>query len=877
MHALSLTPSSTASPTASHTQPLNANMRHNHQNYLPDQIQNNSTPRHAPRNGPSAPLSNATSVRSPVISAEGHWRHQVPVNAHHGYKEQEDSVELVNYQKNAMNAEDEMDEDGEYLDEIYMIIDAIVPRTDDSSLPALTFRVWFLGLIFGALICAINTLFTFRTNQVLITPFITVLLAYPIGMFMAKFLPFGVLNPGSFNYKEHALIYVICSCMSSTPYALYNIIGQKYQLYQDDLKLISCFCFALVTQVFGYGFAGLTRRYLVRPAAMLWPSNFATIAMLNSLHGKDDLSKGRYPMSRFKFFWLAASAMFFFTFLPQYVAPMLGAVSILCLAFRSSTDANTRKIALALGSSSPGAGMGFLSITFDWSLYTSVYFPITTPLWAILNQFIGSYLLLWIVVPLCWWFNAFGGDRLVGADTIYGFALNSPYLYDKNGSYVDNRNLVMQDPSNTANLMLNQQFYDSLKPFYITTAFAMQYVTAFVVFVAAIVHVSLWYGRDIWHRFRATMRDLDSEDIHAQLMDVYPDVPDWWYYSILLVTAVMGIAVCQFGGFDLPWWGVILAILLALVSMIPIGVIQAISGQQIGLNVMSEFLIGLLLPGRIAAVMAFKTFSYMAMYQGLLLVQDLKLGHYVKIPPRAMFLCQLVSTVIGALISTAVGCGVYESFGKKTVPVSPMHPLGFVWKIQLLATDEPNSGWNSAGYDTFLSAGAIWGAIGPARFFGPESPYFKTLLGFAFGLILPVIPWMMHKVQPDGPWHLINIPLLTIMPIQPNAQQSNLIAPLVVAIIVNYFIKKYRHTWWKKYAYVMSAAFDAGSTLSILFIFFMAKYQTSYLLPFPTWFLNPADTERCLPDSVLNCLSHETMGNGFGNKYDATQDPECSG
>ncbi|KAJ3281750.1 hypothetical protein HDU76_008860, partial [Blyttiomyces sp. JEL0837] len=147
----------------------------------------------------------------------------------------------------------------------------------------------------------------------------------------------------------------------------------------------------------------------------------------------------------------------------------------------------------------------------------------------------------------------------------------------------------------------------------------MEYMASFIVFVAAIMHVVLWYGKDVWHRFRSAMRDLDSNDVHARMMDVYPDVPDLWYVILLAVNLVIGIVVCQFGGFGLPWWGVILGLALAIVSIIPIGVIQAISGQQIGLNVMSEFMIGLILPGRIAAVMAFKTLSYMAMSQGLLL------------------------------------------------------------------------------------------------------------------------------------------------------------------------------------------------------------------------------------------------------------------
>ncbi|KAJ3233621.1 hypothetical protein HDU77_000551, partial [Chytriomyces hyalinus] len=142
------------------------------------------------------------------------------------------------------------DNDDDYVDEIYDIIDAVVPRTDDPTLPANTFRVWFLGITFGILICAANTIFTFRSNYFAVTPFVTVLIAYPCGLIMAKVLPQGFLNPGKFNYKEHALIYVMTSCMASPPYALYNIVGQKYQLYQTDLSLLSGFAFAIVTQCF---------------------------------------------------------------------------------------------------------------------------------------------------------------------------------------------------------------------------------------------------------------------------------------------------------------------------------------------------------------------------------------------------------------------------------------------------------------------------------------------------------------------------------------------------------------------------------------------------------------------------------------------------
>ncbi|KAJ3024948.1 UNVERIFIED_CONTAM: hypothetical protein HDU68_007627 [Siphonaria sp. JEL0065] len=814
---------------------------------------------------PNSSIAEAT-VRAPVNSA--------PYRPYPSEKVRpsDSHIELVSMKQSQYDNVEEEDADDEYLDEIYQIIDAVVPRTDDPTLPALTFRVWLLGLTFGILLAAGNTVLSFRSNPMTISAFITVLLAYPCGIFLSKVLPEGILNPGPFNYKEHALIYVVTNAMATTPYALSNIIGQRYQLYQD-LPLVACFAFAIVTQCFGYGFAGITRRFLVRPAAMLWPSNFATIAMLNSLHSKDDISMGRYPMSRYEFFWLLTCAMFFYTFLPEYVAPMLGAISVFCFFTKVNPNATNRneKIAMVLGSSAPEGGVGFLSFTFDWSLISG-YAPITTPLWAMFNQMFGIYFFVWIVSPLCWYFDVFG-DQVVGSSSTYGFTLNSPALFDSDGMVLSTSAFVQYDPKDNITLVLNTTFYDENKPIKLTSLFAVTYMTNFIVFVAALVHVALWYGKDIWNRFRQSLRDLDSDDVHARLMDVYPDVPEWWYAALLVVTLGGGIAVCQWGGFDLPWWGVILAVSLALVSMLPLGIIQAISGQQIGLNVMSEFLIGLILPGRIAAVMSFKTFSYMAMSQGLLLVQDLKLGHYIKIPPRAMFIAQIVSTFLGAVVSVATACFVYEYFGKTEGVIDPRYPHGWYWNIQNLPDD---AGWNSSAFNTFLSAGAIWGAIGPLRFFGPGSPYFKTLIGFAVGVVLPIIPWVLHKLQPDSFWHLINIPLIVVMPTGLASSQAVYISPMIIAIIVNYYVKKYRHTWWKKYAYVMSAAFDSGSAATVLVLFFITKFNNKYTLPFPAWFMNSGDYERCLPSDMLECIDHATMGSGFGGVYDASLDtPFC--
>lgn len=56
----------------------------------------------------------------------------------------------------------------------------------------------------------------------------------------------------------------------------------------------------------------------------------------------------------------------------------------------------------------------------------------------------------------------------------------------------------------------------------------------------------------------------------------------------------------------MPVWALVLALFIAFVYIIPIGMIQAITNQQVGLNVITELIIGYALPGRPIAMMMFK-------------------------------------------------------------------------------------------------------------------------------------------------------------------------------------------------------------------------------------------------------------------------------
>ncbi len=54
---------------------------------------------------------------------------------------------------------------------------------------------------------------------------------------------------------------------------------------------------------------------------------------------------------------------------------------------------------------------------------------------------------------------------------------------------------------------------------------------------------------------------------------------------------------------NLAWWAFLLAGFISFAFALPIGIIQAVTNNQIGLNVLTEFIFGYIQPGRPLALM----------------------------------------------------------------------------------------------------------------------------------------------------------------------------------------------------------------------------------------------------------------------------------
>jgi len=200
--------------------------------------------------------------------------------------------------KNSNSEEEEEEEAEEEVNEHPIEeVRNTVPITDDPSEPCLTFRTWVLGMSSCVLLAFVNEFFNYRSSQLSIGTVLVQIASLPIGRLMASTLPerpirvpliaggrswsFS-LNPGPFSLKEHCLVTIFAGAGASGVYAL-NIIAIVKVFYRRQINPYAAMLLAQTTQLLGYGWAGLFRKFLVDSAYMWWPMNLVQVTLFRSV------------------------------------------------------------------------------------------------------------------------------------------------------------------------------------------------------------------------------------------------------------------------------------------------------------------------------------------------------------------------------------------------------------------------------------------------------------------------------------------------------------------------------------------------------------------------------------------------------------------
>ncbi|KAK9763427.1 OPT superfamily [Basidiobolus ranarum] len=402
------------------------------------------------------------------------------------------------------------DEKDPELDGIPDIVKEIVSMEDDPTLPTLTFRYFLLSFIFVGLGAFVSQLSWFRTTTAPYSLFFVQICTHWAGRWLHDVLPakeiniFGFkfnLNPGPFSIKEHVLITLSASS-GATSNLREIIVSVKDLFYHEQMHPLGAIALMISTIWTGYSFAALARNFLIYDPDLIWPSALMQTTLYRTLRsdGVFDASSRK----QMKIFWFVLAGVFVWEFFPEYIFPFTSSLAVLCwIAPYNDTVAF---VGSGLG------GMGVLNFTLDWSNITSSI--MLYPWWTQVTIFAAFVLNVWILVPMSYFGNLWGGRD---------FPIMSNKLFTGEGSKYPFQKLI------TSDLKFNETAYAEYGPVYMGSYNLWTIFFGYCTFISAFMYIGLFAGPKLLKTFkRVYKREKRAEpDKLNKLMAAYPEVPTW--------------------------------------------------------------------------------------------------------------------------------------------------------------------------------------------------------------------------------------------------------------------------------------------------------------------------------------------------------------
>ncbi|KAK6200889.1 OPT oligopeptide transporter protein-domain-containing protein [Scheffersomyces amazonensis] len=684
----------------------------------------------------------------------------------------------------------------------YPEVRAVTDPYDDPSLPVETVRVYILGIVWTAIGAFINQFFAERQPSISLSSAVVQLFLYPSGILLSKILPnksFKVwkytfdLNPGPYNHKEQILATIFYSVSAGTSYVSYNIHVQKMERFYNNQWADFGYQTLLIlsTNFLGFGFAGIMRKFAIYPIRSIWPTILPTLALNKALmqpERKENING--WTISRYAFFFSVFAFSFLYNWIPTYLFNALSYFN--WITWISPDNFNL----VAITGSLYGLGLNPIP-TFDWNIL-NFNAALIFPFYSQLNQYIGSVIAFFTIIGIFWSNNNWSSY----------IPINTSSLYDQEGFVYDVKSIVNERS------LFDQQKYEVVGPPYYSAANLVVYGSFFAIYPFAIVYEVFMNYQSMWKALKGLGKSLKNfrrstyegfDDPHTTMMRRYKEVPDWVFLIVLVVSIVLAILCVKLYPAETPVWGIFFAVAINFCFLIPLTAIYSTTGFQFGLNVLVELIVGYALPGNGLALNFIKAFGYNINGQAQNYISDQKMGHYLKIPPRSMFRCQMLSVFITSFIGLAV-----MNFQINNIE-------GYCDPLNKQKFRCPNS-------TVFYNASILWGVIGPKKVFGGIYPILEKCFLIGFLLSFPCI--LFKKYGPKKFTKYFQ-PTLIIggMLIYAPYNLSYYTGGLYLSIAFMWYLKKYYLTWWEKYNFVLSGAMDAGVAFSAIIIFFAVQYN----------------------------------------------------
>ena len=180
-----------------------------------------------------------------------------------------------------------------------------------------------------------------------------------------------------------------------------------------------------------------------------------------------------------------------------------------------------------------GMSMGILA--FDWGQIAYNSSPLSVPWWAAANVGLTIVIFYWIITPIlyvsCSLFFLHCRRGFLTILWQYTNVWYSSYLplvsshsFDNTGKTYNVSRIINDDSS------FNLEAYKAYSPLFLPASYAVTYGLSFASITAVLTHTFLYYRKQVWIHARRSLSE--QSDLHACLMSVYKDVPNWWYLTI---------------------------------------------------------------------------------------------------------------------------------------------------------------------------------------------------------------------------------------------------------------------------------------------------------------------------------------------------------
>ncbi|KAG1866764.1 OPT oligopeptide transporter protein-domain-containing protein [Suillus subluteus] len=708
----------------------------------------------------------------------------------------------------------------------------VISVDDDPSLNPWTFRAFFIGLGLSTFGGVLAEIYYFKPQTVLVSLMFLAVVSYILGIFMETFIPrrglLRYLNPGPFNKKENAFVVIMASASANS--ALGTEVLAVQRLYYNITPNAGASVFLLFSsQLLGYGIGGMMRGILLYPSKMLYPGVLPLLSMFDALY-----EGGMTARKKLRVFYIVFTAIFIWELFPEWIFPLLTGLSIMCLA-----APNNAAVSRVFGGTNGNEGLGLLSICFDWQYISGGVNPMTIPLKAQFSNLLG-YLLCMVVFVAVYYNNIWKAQN---------FPFLSQLLFYENGTQY-NQTLILNSNYQVDPTLLAEQGI----PYYSST-WIVNLLSSNLGLAATFTHLLLWNRDDMrsawswmtpsgikklwanfdwkfWQSDGMRKQDVDDEDIdpHYKQMLKYPDAPNSWYFVVFLLSFVVALVVLYKTDSTLPWWGFLISLLLATISILFFCALAAITGLMFAIQPFVQMIGGYLHKGLPVANMYFVLYGSNSVTQANLLLRDLKIAQYAKLPPRAAFTAQILGTLLGAILNFIMMNSIIDN------------------QREILLSVQGTNIWSGQQPQMYNSQAIAWGGLSH-ELFSVGQIYQWVPWAYLVGLFIPVPFWVIHRYWPKFRADYLYTPIIAYyigwLCVGIN---SSLLSYFAIAFLSQWWLRTRYPRWFAKYNYIIGAALDGGTQVMVFILSFAVQGAagTSHLFA-PWWGANQGGNyDRCL-------------------------------